>query len=178
MPSFSVCHIKKKLHPSLVATFNKLIEPIGLLKRSEPSQPLSGGRPCETLYCDERRLFVLRGSTQAGHQPRLHWLQQQRSTPFVKSQRSSSVGALLDAELLAEVYLELIGARQASLVLAQSGASVASGRRSVVRGRPAPLTPRVTDAEREAHRAFVATLGDAAIWKDYMKTAPASADAE
>ena len=96
----------------------------------------------------------------------------------VDNSRRTKHGALLDAELLAEVYLELIGARQASLVLAQSGASVASGRRSVVRGRPAPLTPRVTDAEREAHRAFVATLGDAAIWKDYMKTAPASADAE
>jgi DNA polymerase-3 subunit epsilon len=37
-----------------------------------------------------------------------------------------------------------------------------------VRVRPAPLAPRVTDAERDAHLAFVATLGDKAIWKDYL----------
>ena len=37
--------------------------------------------------------------------------------------------------------------------------------------RPAPLAPRVTDAERAAHRAFVATLGDKAIWKDYLPAA-------
>src|SRR6476660_1191043 len=70
----------------------------------------------------------------------------------VDNSRRTKHGALLDAELLAEVYLELIGARQASLVLAQSGASAASGRRSAVRGRTTPLTPRVSDAEREAHR--------------------------
>jgi DNA polymerase-3 subunit epsilon len=100
----------------------------------------------------------------------------------VDNSRRTKHGALLDAELLAEVYLELIGARQASLVLAQSGASVASGRRSVIRGRPEPLKARVSDAEREVHRAFIATLGDAAIWKDYAETAapeaPAAADAK
>jgi DNA polymerase-3 subunit epsilon len=82
-------------------------------------------------------------------------------------------GALLDAELLAEVYLELIGARQATLVLAQVSASAASQRAAVNRGRPAPLLPRITDIAREAHRAFVATLGDAAIWKDYLPAVPA-----
>ena len=80
-------------------------------------------------------------------------------------------GALLDAELLAEVYLELIGARQATLVLAQASATAASNRQAVTRGRPTPLMPRITDAAREAHRAFIVTLGEAAIWKDYLPAA-------
>jgi DNA polymerase III subunit epsilon len=79
-------------------------------------------------------------------------------------------GALLDAELLAEVYVELIGARQANLGLAE--AEIAGGdfrvRAIVVRTRTEPLLPRVTDAERAAHRAFVATLGEAAIWSKYL----------
>jgi DNA polymerase-3 subunit epsilon len=79
-------------------------------------------------------------------------------------------GALLDAELLAEVYVELIGARQANLGLAE--AEIAGSdfrvRAIVVRTRTEPLLPRVTDAERAAHRAFVATLGEAAIWSKYL----------
>ena len=78
-------------------------------------------------------------------------------------------GALLDAELLAEVYVELIGARQAQLVLSQTAApSLAPGARILIRERPAPLPPRVTAAEQEAHRQFIATLGEAAIWRDYI----------
>ena len=38
----------------------------------------------------------------------------------------------------------------------------------LVRVRPAPLSPRVTEEERAAHLAFVATLGDKAVWKDYL----------
>jgi len=78
-------------------------------------------------------------------------------------------GALLDAELLAEVYLELIDARQASLVLlegVEGGQSVQ--RTTAVRQRPAPLPPRLTAAEREVHRAFVASLGGDAIWNGYF----------
>jgi DNA polymerase-3 subunit epsilon len=33
--------------------------------------------------------------------------------------------------------------------------------------RPQPLLPRITDEERAAHRGFIATLGESAIWKDY-----------
>jgi DNA polymerase-3 subunit epsilon len=86
-------------------------------------------------------------------------------------------GALLDAELLAEVYLELIEARQAQLGLAaaDAGAALAAGEEKTLRVRPAPLTPRLTEAERAAHRAFVATLGDKAIWADYMPPPPAAA---
>jgi len=82
-------------------------------------------------------------------------------------------GALLDAELLAEVYLELIEARQAQLGLAaaEAAVAVAAGEEKILRVRPVPLRPRLTEAERAAHRAFVATLGDKAIWADYLPPA-------
>jgi len=87
----------------------------------------------------------------------------------VDNSRRTKHGALLDAELLAEIYVELIGARQAQLGLAQANAPVyAPGERVVVRQRPVPLAARITDAVREAHRRFVASLGDAAIWRDYV----------
>jgi len=78
-------------------------------------------------------------------------------------------GALLDAELLAEVYVELIGARQAQLVLSQTvGSGRTLGEPIVLRERPVPLAPAISDEERAAHRAFVASLGDGAIWRDYV----------
>ena len=84
-------------------------------------------------------------------------------------------GALLDAELLAEVYIELIGARQANLGL--SAAELAGEARVAaiaIRARPQPLPPRLTADERDAHQAFIATLGEAAIWRQYQ---PAEANA-
>ena len=79
-------------------------------------------------------------------------------------------GALLDSEILAEVYLELIGGRQPGLVLAsaQSGPSAsvsAGGDDWRPRPRPVPLAPRLTDEEAAAHASFVETLGDGALWK-------------
>ena len=86
--------------------------------------------------------------------------------------RRTKHGALLDAELLAEVYVELTGKRQARLGLIEAVGVTAQGTPiMLVRVRPAPLAPRVTDAEREAHRAFVATLGEKAVWKDYWAAA-------
>jgi DNA polymerase III subunit epsilon len=83
--------------------------------------------------------------------------------------RRTKHGALLDAELLAEVYIELTGKRQARLSLVEeTGGAIAVGGIIVVRQRPAPLAPRISESERDAHRAFVATLGDKAIWKDYL----------
>ncbi|MFZ3352409.1 MAG: DNA polymerase III subunit epsilon [Xanthobacteraceae bacterium] len=83
--------------------------------------------------------------------------------------RRTKHGALLDAELLAEVYVELIGARQAQLVLSQTAAPIlVPGATITVRQRPTPLAPRVSVAEQEAHRQFIATLGEAAIWRDYI----------
>jgi len=74
-------------------------------------------------------------------------------------------GALLDSELLAEVYLELTGGRQPDLTLTiVTGGAVAAGIAWTPPPRPRPLPPRLTAAEVEAHAAFVATLGEAALW--------------
>ncbi len=75
-------------------------------------------------------------------------------------------GALLDADLLAQVYLELIGGRQKHFILAPTDIveAVAEEVRTV-RLRPEPLPSLLTPEEREAHLAFVAKeLGDSAIW--------------
>ena len=77
-------------------------------------------------------------------------------------------GALLDSEILAEVYLELIGGRQPGFGLsidpvpAKNATSAADEWRP--RPRPTPLPSRLTEAEAEAHAAFVAKLGASAIW--------------
>jgi len=68
-------------------------------------------------------------------------------------------GALLDAELLAEVYLELIGGRQPDLALARAQQP---GRRQATIARP-PRAHQPDDGERAAHEAFIATLNDP-IW--------------
>ena len=79
-------------------------------------------------------------------------------------------GALLDAELLAEVYIDLIGARQSQLILAEQvqvhvGASADAPRRQ----RTEPLLPRLTAAELAAHEAFIATLGEKAMWSEFAE---------
>ena len=78
-------------------------------------------------------------------------------------------GALLDSEILAEVYLELLGGRQPDFglaaVLGTAGPSGSAGGTDWrPRPRPVPLPPRITEAEAEAHAAFVAKLGAAAVW--------------
>ncbi len=85
----------------------------------------------------------------------------------IDNSRRVKHGALLDAELLAEVYLELIGARQAMLGLAEIATAGAGGAAGIVRARPQPLPPRITDQERAAHREFVSTLGENALWRGY-----------
>ena len=76
----------------------------------------------------------------------------------------------LDAELLAEVYIDLIGARQSQLVLASESREIRIGVSGEMprRQREVPLVPRVSDADRELHRAFIATLGDKPIWNDFL----------
>jgi DNA polymerase III subunit epsilon len=87
----------------------------------------------------------------------------------IDNSRRTKHGALLDAELLAEVYVELIGARQAQLVLSQTAApNRVAGEPVVLRERPAPLAARLSDETRAAHRRFIAGLGESAIWRDYV----------
>ena len=82
-------------------------------------------------------------------------------------------GALLDAEILAEVYLELIGARQAQLGLAEGGERLSMDGQTIAarRERAIALPLRLSDAEREEHRKFIATLGENALWKAYLPEA-------
>ncbi len=83
-------------------------------------------------------------------------------------------GALLDSELLAEVYLELIGGRQPDFALADVTAPRPAlqgqpdeSQAWVVPRRPTPLGPRLTPEELAAHGAFVEGMGDKAIWKKF-----------
>lgn len=78
-------------------------------------------------------------------------------------------GALLDAELLAEVYLELMGGRQPTLVLDASAELVRGGATvaAQARVRPAALPSRLSEEERAAHQAFVATLGAEPLWREF-----------
>ena len=90
----------------------------------------------------------------------------------IDNSRRTKHGALLDAELLAEVYLELIGARQAQLGLVDTderrAACDARDRHSAAyrRAAAAPHRGRARGAS-----AFVATLGEGAIWRDYRPAA-------
>ena len=88
----------------------------------------------------------------------------------IDNSRRTKHGALLDAELLADVYLELIGARQAQLGLIVAAASPAALKHwaGEIRVRPIALPPRLTDTDRAAHRALVVELGPKAIWNDYL----------
>jgi DNA polymerase-3 subunit epsilon len=79
-------------------------------------------------------------------------------------------GALLDSELLAEVYLELMGGRQPGLVLQADFGSAGAGAARIMREpRPVALPSRLTDAEREAHDAFIASLGGEPLWTTFAK---------
>ena len=110
--------------------------------------------------------------------PSIHWSSPGAASPAPRtaSMRSAAAsasttaaaskhGALLDCELLAEVYLELMGGRQPDLTLTvvTSGAGSVAGI-WIAPPRPRPLAPRLTPAEAEAHAAFIATLGPAALW--------------
>src|SRR5438552_8623504 len=96
----------------------------------------------------------------------------------IDNSRRTKHGALLDAELLAEVYIDLIGARQSQLILAAESVDIriGVGGDAPRRQRQIPLVARVTEEDRLAHRAFVATLGDKPIWNDFLPAAvPAAA---
>jgi DNA polymerase III subunit epsilon len=90
-------------------------------------------------------------------------------------------GALLDAELLAEVYVELIGGRQTRLGLdsmAQAGDSglpnLAGMSRRPLPKRARSLAARLTAEQQAAHAAFVSGMGDKAIWAKFAIDAPAN----
>ena len=76
-------------------------------------------------------------------------------------------GALLDSEILAEVYLELIGGRQPNLVMSgqtNSKAQTESGGKWRSQPRATPLSPKIKAAEANAHATFIKSLGENALW--------------
>lgn len=83
-------------------------------------------------------------------------------------------GALLDSELLAEVYLELTGSKQTSLVLEHAPPQVglAEKRNEQTSGRPVQRTkmlpPRLSDSDLHQHKEFIATLEGKPIWSEYL----------
>src|SRR6202048_3945176 len=79
----------------------------------------------------------------------------------IDNSRRTKHGAWLDAELLAEVYIDLIGARQSQLVLAADTRDIRVGGYGEMprRQREIPLVPGITREDRAGHRDFVATLG-------------------
>lgn len=86
----------------------------------------------------------------------------------IDSSHRDKHGALLDADLLAHVYIELIGGRQSALDLNSTKAvASAAGRSHSSAVRSAPLERRLTPEDLERHRSFVKGLGDAPVWARY-----------
>ena len=91
----------------------------------------------------------------------------------IDNSKRTKHGALMDSWLLAGVYVELLGERQATLTLGRSSAPAetsdvsASGAVQRILARPASLTSRLTSDDEAAHVAFVETLGDHALWRKH-----------
>jgi len=85
-------------------------------------------------------------------------------------------GALLDAEILVEIYAELTGGRQRSLAFDDRRAAAVSAAERARRRSPRPPRPSLTsDDEAAAHRAHIATLGEGAVWRLYLPAETAEA---
>lgn len=92
----------------------------------------------------------------------------------INNQHRTLHGALLDSELLSEVYIELLGGRQANLELVTDNASpeetIGKTVNTTIRPvRKKPLPPRISETESLAHSLFLAELGENAVWNRYLK---------
>ena len=81
---------------------------------------------------------------------------------------------MLDAEILAEVYVELMGGKQADLGLADNSATKTEARstgtkKGAAAQRPSPLKDRLTEIDIAAHLEFVRSLSADVIWSDYVR---------
>jgi DNA polymerase-3 subunit epsilon len=127
-----------------------------LTKAGRP--PLGIGRAIDTLLLARRR--------HPGAPASLDALCQRYG---IDNSRRTKHGALLDSEILAEVYAELTGGKQTALLLSGQEPARRGGGAQTRRigARPVPLAPALTQEEEAAHAAFVAKMGDKAIWKSY-----------
>jgi len=87
----------------------------------------------------------------------------------IDASRRKKHGALLDAELLAEVYIELAGGRQSALLLQTATVSVERVVLDVQKERAAQLPPGISSEEIADHEKLVARLGERALWLRYGK---------
>jgi len=90
----------------------------------------------------------------------------------IDNSKRTKHGALMDSVLLAEVYVELLGMRQAALGLATDlnapGTETGVAHNGKAAQRPAPLAVRLTAEAETAHLMFVETLGPKALWRRYL----------
>ena len=86
----------------------------------------------------------------------------------IDNSRRTKHGALLDSELLAEVYVELVGGRQSALVLASEIKIVEQTMIISIEPRGEPIGPMIDNAEENAHRAFIGKMGEKALWLKYL----------
>ena len=86
----------------------------------------------------------------------------------IDASRRVKHSALLDAEILADVYLELIGGRQAALILLEAAEAqpIAASKQAL---RNAPLLHLIEACELDAHRRFVEAMGKSAIWQFFFE---------
>lgn len=125
--------------------------------------PLGGARIVDTLAMARRR--------HPGGPNSLDALCQRYA---IDLSRRDKHGALLDANLLAEVYAELCGGRQAALSLRTVHAVRIATSGDLLTRRAEPLPPRLSAAEEAAHVTFVATM-KSPIWDRYLATDEAEA---
>jgi DNA polymerase-3 subunit epsilon len=90
----------------------------------------------------------------------------------VDNSRRAKHGALLDSELLADVYLELIGGRQTVLGLVRAVEGDRPRQQEIskpVPARPLPLPPRLSGSELDAHKEMIHRMGEKALWRRHLR---------
>ncbi|WP_020173971.1 DNA polymerase III subunit epsilon [Methyloferula stellata] len=92
----------------------------------------------------------------------------------IDNSRRTKHGALLDAEILAEVYAELTGGRQANLLLGGPNRGFDRSAEGLMKARPEPLPFAIEAMATLRHWAFIKTLGDKAIWHQFKLPEPPS----
>ena len=86
----------------------------------------------------------------------------------IDNSRRTKHGALLDAEILSEVYLELTGGRQSALALAaQTTRKIELVAVDLMVARPIALPSLIAAEELDAHAKMVETLGEKSLWNQY-----------
>ena len=86
---------------------------------------------------------------------------------FVDNSNRSLHGALLDSEILAEVYLELVGGKEPDLELSTNTIkkdNKSQNRTPNVFARKNKLKSRITDIDEKNHRDFLASLPKESLW--------------